>query len=122
LDDFPIIEHTPISSIQLASSLTNPNTSGRLAAAIGIPILGFLILAAELMIGVNYLVLHKFLAAMIISALVYFFGVIFAGRYVNVIGETTTYKLFTHILNIFHVKMPALRLHSTDEEKHEGTN
>jgi CheY-like chemotaxis protein len=96
-------------------------TAGSLAAGISIPILGFLIVAAALMWGIQSLSVQKFLVAIIPSLIVYFFGVVFAGRYLDVISETTTYKLFVKVLDLFRIKLPRLpfRLGGREEEETE---
>lgn len=91
-----------------ASPATPQNRAAYLAAAIGIPTVGFMLVVGELMWGIQYLPIGKFLAVIVATLLVYFFGVVFAARYVNIIGETTTYKLLSRILKIFNVKLPKL--------------
>jgi CheY-like chemotaxis protein len=87
---------------------TDRTSLARLIAGIGVPILGFAIVAAESMWGIRSLSIEKFLVAVVPSMIVFFFGVVFAGRYVDVISETTTYRLFLKILNLFRIKLPEL--------------
>jgi DNA-binding NarL/FixJ family response regulator len=119
LDDFPAPTHPSHSRSTSWPAHRNRNDPLYLAAAIGIPALGFILIAAELMLFIQYLSIPKFTAAVIPTMVIFFFGVIFAGRYVDIISETATYKLFINILHIFNMKVsgrrPTYRKEDSDE-------
>jgi len=102
----PVHELEPAPKEERPKKTVDHSNPAYLAAAIGIPTLGFVVVAAELMWAVQSVSTEKFLVAVIPSMIFYFFGVIFAGRYVDIISETTTYRLFLRVLNIFRVKLP----------------
>ena len=108
LDSFSVVKSSGSGGSSNPKLSPHRGNLAYLAAAIGIPTLGFVIIAAELMWGIQFLSIDKFVVAITATMIVYFFGVIFAGRYVDIITETTTYKLFVNILNIFRIKLPGL--------------
>ncbi len=108
LEKLPTVDTDWILPRPTGGSPVDPASPARLAAALGLPLLGFVILSLVLMWGIQSLSVEKFAAAMMVAILVYFFGVIFAGRYVDVIGETSMYRLFIQILDIFRIRLPNL--------------
>ena len=119
LDDFPAPARIAPDQPMIGTVQPNRSSPAYLAAAIGIPAFGFAIIAAELLWAIQYLSIEKFVAAIVPTMIFFFFGVIFAGRYVDVIGETAMYKLFIQILDIFRMKFPGLRPRQPKEDLHE---
>lgn len=108
-ESFPIIDRGQRSQGPQPRQQHKPvdhDSPAYLLAAVGIPLLGFMLLAAETMLGVFFLSLEKFVTAIVLTAFVFFFGVVFAGRYVGVISETRTYQLFIEIIKSVRLRFP----------------
>jgi CheY-like chemotaxis protein len=80
-----------------------------LLAAIGVPVLGFVLIASALLLGVRGLTWSQMAAVASLSLVVFLFVVVFAARYVGVLGETSTYRLMARLLDIVRLKLPGFR-------------
>ncbi len=88
----------------LISPSTDRTSPIRLASGILLPIIGFVIVFLELVWAMDRLSLEQFWLVFFSSAIIYFWAVIFVGRYVNILSETSTYQLFEKVLRFFFPK------------------
>lgn len=118
LDGFSIVGGYGSSEPVKDRLLVNHISPVYLAAAIGVPLLGLVVIAIVFMIGIRYLTIEQFLTVIIFALIAYFWVIVFAGRYVDIISETTMYRLFVSILHIFSARLPRAYLN----HKKEGAN
>ncbi|HEX8217884.1 MAG TPA: response regulator transcription factor [Chloroflexia bacterium] len=86
-----------------------------LAAAILLPTLSILMVAAVFIVGGIYLPPERFVIAVFAIFLLIFVTIVFAGRFSDVIGEQPLYQLFSRVLDVFSSKIPGFRAKKSKE-------